>query len=242
MPADIRPPANLVPRSPHASATIRLALLSDSVLLRSGLRSILKIERSFEVVAEAASPPVHDFVRSSSPHIILVDVQVKGALSVSSELRENGVRPRVILVGADCDEAWAVHALKTGARGILTKSATVENLYKAVRVVHQGEVWASSRVIALSVEELASHSVRASPGQSAIKTRLSDREQEIVHLIVTGLSNHEAATQLSITEGTVKAHLTHIFRKLSVPTRAQLAALYHRSAPTVPKYLDSKYG
>jgi hypothetical protein len=90
LPAGARPPANLVPRSPHASPTIWLALLSDSVLLRSALRSILRIERSFEVVAEAASPPVHDFVRSSSPHIILVDVQVKGALSVSSELRENG--------------------------------------------------------------------------------------------------------------------------------------------------------
>jgi DNA-binding NarL/FixJ family response regulator len=242
LPAGIRPPANLVPRSPHASPTIRLALLSDSVLLRSGLRSILKIERSFEVVAEGASPPVHDFVRSTSPHIILVDVQVEGALSVSSEFRENGARPRVILLGADSDEAWAVRALKSGARGILTKSATVEHLCKAVRVVHQGEVWASSRVVALSVEELASHSVPTSPGQSAIETRLSDREQEIVHLIVTGLNNHEAANQLGITEATVKAHLTHIFRKLSVHTRAQLAALYHRSAPALPKYLDTKYG
>lgn len=242
LPAGIRPPANLVPRFPHASPPIRLALLSDSVLLRSGLRSILTLERSFEVVAEAASPLVHDFVSTSSPHIILVDVQVNDALGVTSELREHGVQSRVILVGADYDEAWAVHALKTGARGILTKSATVENLCKAIRVVHQGEVWASSRVVALSVEELASHSVSGSPGPSTLKTRLSDREQEIVHLIVTGLSNHEAASQLGITEATVKAHLTHIFRKLSVHTRSQLAALHHRSAPTLLKYLDSKYG
>lgn len=237
--AGARPPASLVPRFPHASPTIRLALLSDSVLLRSGLRSILALERSFEVVAEAASPPVHAFVRTSSPHIILVDAHVKDALSVSSELRESRVRPRVILVEADCDEAWAVHALKTGIRGILTKSATVENLYKAIRVVHQGELWASSRVVALSIEELASHSVPSSLGQSAIETRLSDREQEIVHAIVTGLSNQEAATQLGITEATVKAHLTRIFRKLSVHTRAQLAALSHRSAPTLPKYTST---
>ena len=140
-------------------------------------------------------------------------------------------QPWVILAGADRDERWAVEALKTGARGILSKSATAENLLKAIRVVHQGEVWASNRVIALTVEELAARSVSPSAGKLAFRERLSPREQEIVHLIVGGLSNLEAANRLEITEATVKAHLTHIFQKLALRSRAQLAARYHAGFP-----------
>jgi DNA-binding NarL/FixJ family response regulator len=140
----------------------------------------------------------------------------------------------VILAGADRDERWAVEALKTGARGILSKGATVESLRKAVRVVHQGEVWASKRVIALTVEELAACSVNPPVSKLDFGERLSGREQEIVHLIVGGLSNLEAANRLGITEATVKAHLTRIFRKLALRGRAQLTARYHGSvvAPT----------
>jgi DNA-binding NarL/FixJ family response regulator len=144
------------------------------------------------------------------------------------------VRPWVILAGADGHEEWAVEALKTGVRGILPKSASVENLLKAVRVVHQGEVWASNRVIALTVAELAARSVSPRAGKLAFGERLSAREHEIVHLVVDGLSNFEAATRLGITEATVKAHLTHIFQKLALRGRAQLAARYHGrlSAPS----------
>jgi DNA-binding NarL/FixJ family response regulator len=139
------------------------------------------------------------------------------------------VRPWVILAGADRDERWAVEALKTGARGILSKSAPVESLLKAIRVVHQGEVWATKRVIALTVEELAAQSVNPPVGKLAFQERLSPREQEVAHLIVGGLSNLEAANRLGITEATVKAHLTRIFQKLSLRGRAQLTARYHGS-------------
>ena len=213
---------------------VRVALLSDSALFRSGLHRLLGSDPSFLVVAELTAPPVRDRLRSSLPHILLVDVQTAGALEICRELRLNGVRPWVILAGAERDERWAVEALKTGARGILSKSATVESLLKAVRVVHQGEVWASNRVIALTVEELAARSVNPDGGKVAFQERLSPREQEVVHLIVGGLSNLEAANRLGITEATVKAHLTRIFQKLALRGRAQLTARYHGSvmAPT----------
>jgi DNA-binding NarL/FixJ family response regulator len=228
------PPAKATPASPRVPATVRVALLSDSALFRSGLHRLLGSDPSFLVVAELTAPPVRDRVRSSVPHILLVDAQTAGALEICRELRLNGVRPWVILAGADRDERWAVEALKTGARGILSKNATVESLLKAVRVVHQGEVWASNRVIALSVEELATRSVNPGGGKLAFGERLSPREQEIVQLIVSGLSNLEAANRLGITEATVKAHLTRIFRKLALRGRAQLTARYHGSvvAPT----------
>ena len=209
---------------------VRVALLSDSALFRSGLQRLLGSDPSFLVVAELTGPPLRDRLRGSVLHILLVDAQIEGALEICRELRLNGVRPWVILAGADRDERWAVDALKTGVRGILSKSATVESLHKAVRVVHQGEVWASKRVIALTVEALATCSVDPAVSKLAFGERLSPREQEIVQLIVGGLSNLEAANRLGITEATVKAHLTHIFQKLALRGRAQLTARYHGSA------------
>jgi DNA-binding NarL/FixJ family response regulator len=181
------------------------------------------------VVAELTARPVRELLRSSVPQILLVDAQTEGALEVCRELRPNGGRPWVILAGADRDDRWAVEAIKIGARGILPKSATVENLLKAIRVVHQGEVWATNRVIALTIEELAARSVESRVSNLALRERLSPREQEIVHLIVGGLSNLETAVRLGITEATVKAHLTHVFQKLALRGRAQLAARYHGS-------------
>jgi DNA-binding NarL/FixJ family response regulator len=217
------------PASTIASTTIRVALLSESALFRSGLRRLLGTDRSFLVVGEVTAPPVRELLRSSFPQILLVDAQIEGALDFCRELRLNGVRPWVILAGADRDERWAVEALKTGVRGILPESATVENLLKAIRVVHQGELWASKRVIALTVEELAARSVNLPVGKLAFGKRLSPREQGIVQLILRGLSNLEAANRLGITEATVKAHLTHIFQKLALRGRAQLAARYNGS-------------
>lgn len=221
-----------------APTPVRVALLSDSSLFRSGLHRLLTSDPGLQVVAELTAPPMRDLLRSSLPHILLVDAQTDGALDICRELRLNGVRPWVILAAADRDERWAVEALKTGARGILAKSAPVESLIKAIRVVHQGEVWASKRVIALTVEELAARSVNPRVGKLAFRERLSPREQEIVHLIVGGLSNQEAARRLGITEATVKAHLTHIFQKLALRGRAQLTARYHGSTVAPPRTLD----
>ena len=162
------PLAKPTPASPIVAVPVRVALLSDSALFRSGLHRLLGSDPSFLVVAELTASPIRDRLRSSLPHILLVDAQTEGALEICRELRLKGVRPWVILAGADRDERWAVEALKTGARGILSKSATVESLLKAVRVVHQGEVWASKRVIALTVEELAARSVNSPAGRLAL--------------------------------------------------------------------------
>lgn len=200
--------AKATPASTIAPTPVRVALLSDSVLFRSGIHRFLGADRSFLVVAELTTRPVRELLRSSVPQILLVDAQIEGALEVCRELRPNGGRPWVILAGAEKDDRWAVEALKMGARGILPKTATVENLLKAIRVVHQGEVWATNRAIALTIAELAARSGDSRVGKLDFRERLSPREQEIVHLIVGGLSNLEAAVRLGITEATVKAHLT----------------------------------
>ena len=222
----IVPRAEGLPAATLPAPAIRVGLLSDSALFRSGLRRLLGADGSF-AVTEIKALPLRETLRRYAPHILLVDAQIGGALEICRELRLNGVRPWVILAGADGNDRWAVEALKTGVRGILSKSATVEHLCKAIRVVHQGEVWATSRVIAQTMGELAARTAPPPVGKLAFHQRLSRREQEIVQLVVEGLSNLEAANRLGITEATVKAHLTHVFQKLALRGRTQLAACYH---------------
>jgi DNA-binding NarL/FixJ family response regulator len=171
-----------------------------------------------------------------------VDAQIEDALAVCGELRRNGARPRVILAGAEGDDGWALQALKSGARGILGKSATVETLLKAVRVVHEGEVWASKRVLTLTVEELAARDLSPRKAGPSIKSRLSEREQEVVRLIASGMRNKEVANRLAITEATVKAHLTHIFQKLMLRGRGQLAAHYHQHRVPLATKSEARLG
>ena len=236
-----RTPAPPGAKATPTSAVIRIAILSDSGLFRSGLRRILEGYSAVALVGEGSAPPVRALVRSCAPHILLVDAQTPSALAICGELRRNGTRPRVILASAEVDDAWVLQALKSGARGVLGKSATVETLLKAIRVVHEGEIWASKRVLALIVEDLAARGP-GSQVEPSISSRLSQREQEIVRLAASGLSNREVASRLTIAEATVKAHLTHIFQKLLLRGRGQLAALYHQGLMTLTSKDQARLG
>ena len=131
------------------ASCIRIALMSDSSLFRSGLKRILATDRALLVATDIAGPSARDVLRKNPPHILLIDAQMEDALAVCYTLRQPGMRPWVILAGANAnDDRWAVQALKAGARGILAKTASVETLLKATHMVHQGQLWASNRVIA----------------------------------------------------------------------------------------------
>lgn len=230
-------------RAVSAALTIRIALMSDSALFRSGLRRILNADRLFLVVGESVGPSTRDLIRRSSPQILLLDAQMEHSLAVCQSLRKNGRRPRVILAGANGDDdRWVVQALKAGARGILAKTASVETLIKAVRVVHQGQLWASNRVIALTIEELTTSALISPLIEPAVQDRLSPRERQVVQLVVSGLSNLETSSRLGITEATVKAHLTRIFQKLALRGRGQLTARYHASFSAPPREQGAMLG
>ncbi len=208
---------------------IRVALVSDSRLLCEGLRRILAADSSLVIVGEAGFAAAREVVDTTSPHILLADVRSDGGLALYRGMRRDGARPWMILVRAAADEDWAVRALEAGARGILLETASAEDLIKAIRVVHEGQIWASKTVMARIVEAFASRAGAIHTTERLLAQRLSRREHEIVRHTARGLNNQEVAAQLGISEATVKAHLTHIFGKLRVRDRAQLTALYHRS-------------
>jgi DNA-binding NarL/FixJ family response regulator len=144
----------------------------------------------------------------------------------------------VILLAADGDEEWTVRALGCGARGILPKSAGPEDLLKAIRLVHEGQVWVARAALARVVERLATLDGPGNGNGTVLAEQLTPREQETAHYVTGGLSNQEIADRLAISEATVKAHLTRIFDKLAVRDRVQLAALFHHTL--IPTGRDSQ--
>src|SRR5688572_33292132 len=134
--------------------------------------------------------------------------------------------PRVILVATPTDPEWVTHALAAGARGILAKSARAEDLLKCVRVVHEGQIWASRRAIEAWAESMAGGAPRRASA-AGLERDLSEREREVLRHAAAGLGHRELAERLAISQATVKVHLGHIFQKLGLRGRAELAAAYH---------------
>jgi DNA-binding NarL/FixJ family response regulator len=209
---------------------VRVAVLSDDRLLCEGLLRIIASEPSFAVVGQDDQPILAPSLRAARPHVLLVDSRMEGAFSLCAALKRDG-EPVVILIAARDDDDWAVGALEAGTRGILAKSARPEELIKAVRVVHKGEIWARRHVLAARLEHLAGASVAGRAVDALLEQRLSSRERDVFRQAATGLSNKELASRLAISEATVKVHLTRIFRKLGVRGRAELAAAYHGMIP-----------
>lgn len=165
-----------------------------------------------------------------APRVVLLDAQSANVFRRCSEL-VHGVSPLlVLLVGADSDEEFAIEALRAGARGILLRSAGLDELFKAIRVVAEGQVWADQRIVARALALLSSLSAPAGRPADGPEGRLTAREREIFRHAMGGLSNREIADRMAISPATVKAHLTSVFRKLEVRDRTQLVVHYQRSA------------
>jgi DNA-binding NarL/FixJ family response regulator len=217
-----------------AESLIRVAILADSRLFCEGLRRICATDASLTVVGEADLATVREVIRRSSPNVLVADGRIDGVLPLCRDLRRDKARPWVILLAAEADEDWAVRALEAGVRGILSKTATVEDFVKATHVVHEGQVWASKTVMARIVAALATLSRGREATEALLAQRLSPREQVIVRHATSGLSNQEIAERLNLSEATVKAELTIIFRKLGVRGRGQLTARYHPQQAKAP--------
>ena len=207
---------------------IRIGVCTDDRLFSAGLLGILGGQQDFEAIEHPASAP-----RLAAPvacDVLLVDSRMEGALEMCAAVKRASGPPS-ILVAAPDDDAWAPGALGVGARGILAKSAGASDLVHAVRVVHDGLIWARRRVIVEWLDRLTAVGPPPPRDGSPLDARLSIRERVVFRHAASGLGNRELADRLNISQATVKAHLTRIFQKLGVRTRGELAAAYHGIAP-----------
>lgn len=210
----------------------RVVIVDDHTLFREGLRTILEMEDGIEVVADAESAEdIVELVWQTRPDVLLLDIRMpqgSGLDAVPAVLR---ISPGTqVLVLTACDEKEEhVRAFKLGAKGVILKDSARQTLMQAIHTVRMGQVWVDPRMTGALVEEL-SH-MGSEPGGLAGRDEngLTERELEIVRLVASGFKNKEVGAQLTISERTVKTHLTNIFQKLAVRDRVGLVmyALRH---------------
>ncbi len=204
------------------ASTIRIVVADDHEMVRSGFAGMLATQPDFAVVGTAADGAEAIRVcREQSPDVVLMDVRMPGmdGIEATRQLSRATNSPRVlILTTFDLDE-YVYDAIRAGASGFLLKDVTAERLFDAVRVIAAGEALLAPSVTRRFIEEFASlRRVKTAPPPTGA---LTPRETEVLKLVAEGLSNPEIAARLTVTEETVKTHVSRMLSKLGLRDRTQ---------------------
>jgi DNA-binding NarL/FixJ family response regulator len=206
--------------------TIRILLVDDQRLMREGLRILLELEPDLEIVGEAENGEAGlEAYAALEPDVVLMDVRMPGMDGVEAtwRLRERWPGARVIILTTFDDDEYVFEGLRAGAQGYLLKDVSGHDLAEAVRTVSAGGALIEPSVARKVVAEFARVAPPARAADLGLPEPLSEREQEILHLMAQGLSNREIAIRLSLAQGTVKNYVTTILQKLGVRDRTQAA-------------------
>jgi DNA-binding NarL/FixJ family response regulator len=202
---------------------IRVVLADDHPIILDGLELLFRMERDIQVVARCVNgEEALQAVRRHRPDILILDIRMPGkdGLTVLREMKEENLPTQIVLLTVGLDEEEALEALRLGVRGVVLKEMAPQMLVQCVRKVHAGEQWLERRSVGRALEKL----LWREAGVREVAGVLTPREIEIVRMAAVGLRNKEIADKLSISEGTVKIHLHHIYEKLHLNGRLELAA------------------
>jgi DNA-binding NarL/FixJ family response regulator len=209
-----------------ADQTIKVLLIDDHAMFRTGLRLAIESRPGIKVVAEAAtSAEALAAAERESPDIILLDLDLgeESGFELLPELIASGHAGRVILLTGMRDPEAHRRAVRMGAVGLVLKDHAIETVLKAIEKVYAGEAWLDRMMIATILRERTHPDVSNGRGAEAAKiATLTERERQVISLIGEGLKNREIADRMYISEATVRHHLTSIFNKLGVADRLEL--------------------
>jgi DNA-binding NarL/FixJ family response regulator len=211
--------------------SIRVLLVDDHALARTGLRMVLDVEPDIEVVGEAATgrQAVHS-ARRLQPDVVLMDVRMPelDGIAATREIVAAAEGPRVlVLTTFDLDE-YVYDALAAGASGFLLKDVGPEQLVHGIRVVAAGDALLAPSVTRRLLDAMVRAGRRAPPAIDALED-LTPRELEVLRLLAQGLSNAEIAQLLVVEETTVKTHVSRLLAKLGLRDRTQAVVLAYES-------------
>ena len=219
-------------------ATVRVAVVDDQPLIRTGLRTMLEHDRDVELVGEAADgEQAIALAERYRPDVMLMDVRmpvldgIAATRRITSDAGLRNVRV-VMLTTFDLDD-YVYAALRAGASGFLLKDARPEDILAGVKVVAAGDALLAPSVTRRLIGELATRPVDA-PSPPAELGALTEREREVLALVGRGLSNAEIAERLYVSPATAKTHVSHIMTKLYARDRAQLVVVAYEAGLVRP--------
>jgi DNA-binding NarL/FixJ family response regulator len=214
--------------------TIRVLLVDDQPLLRTGFRMILSGEPDLTIVGEAADGASGvEAARRLQPDVVLMDIRMPGmdGIAATRALAGPGVEnpAKVLILTTFGLDEYVVEALRAGASGFLLKDAPPEDLVDAIRIVAAGEALLAPSVTRRLLDRVASRLPPATENAIPALSELTDREMEVLKLIARGLSNAEIAEKLVVSETTVKTHVSRVLAKLEIRDRVQAVILAYET-------------
>jgi len=197
--------------------TIRVAVIEPDPLRLVGFRALFDTEPDFELVAVTLQSVI------TEPQIDLALLGSHGTqnlFDLMAGLKASRPGLRILVSGSGMDDETILKALAAGAKGYVDEAATPQEFVQAIRIVHQGSVWAPRRVLSMFIERVTSSPGRIFP---AGRVTFTDRERDVLEMLVAGRSNKEIGSALGIEERTVKAHVAKLMRKVGVQNRIALS-------------------
>jgi DNA-binding NarL/FixJ family response regulator len=210
-------PAAATKPAPAKKARIRIAVIESDPLRFVGFRALFDSEPDFELISSSVQE------LTARDNIDLVLLGTRGGQNLFDLMATlKAARPdlRILVTGSGADEETILKAIAAGAKGYVEEAATPAEFVQAIRIVNQGSVWAPRHVLSIFIERVTSSPGRIFP---AGRVTFTDREKEVLEMLVAGRSNKEIGAALGIEERTVKAHVAKLMRKVGVQNRIALS-------------------
>lgn len=224
------------PDSGRERGPIRVMIVDDDELMRTGLRAVLSSDDGIEVVEEAGDG--EQAVRRAKrcrPDVVLMDVRMprQDGIAATADLLAAAPESKVVILTTFEEDEYIHGALRAGASGFLLKRTSPEELTAAVHRIAAGEALLSPSVTRRVIDQMVSRPL-AGAGMNPHLAELTPREREVLELIARGLSNREIATKLVIEETTVKTHVKQVLTKLGVRDRVHAVIVAYEAGVVAP--------
>lgn len=200
--------------------TIRILLVDDHAVVRSGLSKFLMVAKDLKLVGEASDgSEALQMVSLHKPDVVLMDLMMPGmdGVTATREIKKKYPQVKVIALTSFAEQNLVQGALQAGAMGYLQKNVTAKELGYAIRSAHEGKMTLSPEATQVLANSVAQPQIAGE--------QLTDRERDVLSCMVEGLSNNEIAEKLVVSLGTVKFHISNIFHKLGVNSRVEAVKL-----------------
>jgi DNA-binding NarL/FixJ family response regulator len=216
---------------------IRILLVDDQSLIRQGLKAMLSIEADLEVVGTAENGQIAiQKIETLKPDVVLMDVRmpIMDGREATRIISQKFPDVKVLVLSTFDDDRYIADSIRAGAKGYLLKDMPSEELAQSIRLIDRGYTQMGPGLM----EKLMTNCAVDPPSEFPAKDHpdleeLTPREKEVLQLIGLGSTNRDIAEKLYISEGTVKTHVTHLFNRLRLKNRAQLAVFANMMLPNL---------